>query len=95
MSLPLNGRERLHPGIIIARINGDMKARKTHKIVSAYSALATVALGLVAFDAIDRRESSPAGRVVSRGSGSESAVASMIGSVTRYAGNYWASLAAK
>ena len=33
-----------------------MKRGKTHKIVTAYSALATVALGLIAFDAIDRTQ---------------------------------------
>ena len=33
-----------------------MKRGKTHKIVTAYSALATLALGLVAFDAVDRRQ---------------------------------------
>ena len=82
-------------GIIIAIINGDMKPGKTHKLVSAYSALATVALGLVAFDAIDRRHPVQAASLATPHRNSDSMVSKMIASVVRQAGSYRASLASK
>jgi len=72
-----------------------MKSGKTHKIVTAYSALATLALGLIAFDVIDRRQPSQGAGVASGTSHSDSGVSKMIGSVSKHAGNYWASLAGK
>jgi hypothetical protein len=72
-----------------------MKSGKTHKIVTAYSALATLALGLIAFDAFDRGQLSQGEEVASGTSNSDSGVSKMIGSASKHAGKYWASLAAK
>ena len=61
-----------------------MKRGKTHKMVTAYSALATVALGLVAFDALDRQQPRMAGKVVAASAGgAESPVFRILASLAR------------
>jgi hypothetical protein len=61
-----------------------MKRGKTHKIVTAYSALATVALGLIAFDTVDRQQPrQPAKILAARKAQPETSVGRMLASLAR------------